>query len=88
LIKKERSITDYALVLTIVGTLISLFHNYIYIFGEGSAPCDASGVSCVAHYVTFLGYISIPLMALTGFVVTLLVLIARKRNEKALSTLK
>ena len=68
-IKKDRNISYYILPLTIFGSLVAIYHNYIYYFGEGIAPCDSSGVSCVQRLVDlFGGYISIPSMALTGFV--------------------
>jgi disulfide bond formation protein DsbB len=66
--KKDRGVVRYALPLLVVGFVISLYQNFFYYFGESSAPCDASGVSCYAHLVyEFGGYISIPMLALTGF---------------------
>jgi len=66
---KDRKVMRYALPLLCVGTLISIYHNFFYYFGEQSSlPCDASGVSCYQHIVSeFGGYISIPMMALTAF---------------------
>lgn len=86
LIKKEKHITDYALVLTIVGTLIALYHNALSWMPLNSLPCPATGPSCTILYTNTFGFITIPLMSLTGFVTVLLVLIARKRNEKSLTT--
>lgn len=83
---KDRKVLRYALPLTCVGFLISVYHNFFYYFGETSTlPCDASGVSCYQHLVSeFGGYISIPMLALTAFI-SLLTLLAvahfyNKRN--------
>lgn len=74
--KKDRNISYYIFPLLVLGSLVSIYHNFFYYFGEGTAPCDASGVSCVQALVSeFGGYISIPSLALTSFV-SLLVLLA------------
>jgi disulfide bond formation protein DsbB len=66
---KDRKVIRYVLPILCAGTLVSIYHNFFYYFGETSAvPCDASGVSCYQHLVSeFGGYISIPMMALTAF---------------------
>ena len=66
---KDRKIVKYVLPLLSVGFVISVYQNFFYYFGEGSAlPCDASGVSCYQQLVSeFGGYISIPMLALTSF---------------------
>src|SRR5581483_5756306 len=74
LVKKDFHITDYALSLTIIGTLISLYHNYVYYYNQGlNAYCQLGGVqvSCVKRYMLEFGYITIPMMALTGFLLIL-----------------
>ena len=66
---KDRRVIRYVAPLLSLGFLVSVYHNFFYYFAEnGSAPCDASGVSCYQHLVSeFGGYISIPMMALTAF---------------------
>ncbi len=74
-LKKDRSVFWYSVPLTLVGLADALFLNYKYYFNPDSAPCDASGVSCVQQLVSeFGGYISIPMLALSGFVALLVVL--------------
>ena len=65
--KKDHKIIDYALTLAIIGGLFALYHNYIYYGGTSFFPCDALGVSCAKRYVLEFGYITIPLMSLTSF---------------------
>ncbi|MES2315840.1 MAG: disulfide bond formation protein B [Patescibacteria group bacterium] len=67
--KKDIQVARYAMPLLIIGTLIAIYHNFIYYFTEYAGPCDASGVSCVQRLVSeFNGYISIPMLSLTVFV--------------------
>ena len=51
-----------------VGFIISVYQNFVYYFGNSSAVCDTSGISCFQHLVSeFGGYISIPMLSLTSF---------------------
>lgn len=82
--KKDKNIGIYALPLLLIGFLIAIYHNFIYYFGEGIAPCDASGVSCVQQLVSeFNGYISIPMLSLTSFIalITLLLVVRFYKYE-------
>lgn len=65
----DRKVIRYAAPVLSAGILVSLYHNFFYYFGEGSAlPCDASGISCYQRLVSeFGGYISIPMMSLAAY---------------------
>lgn len=80
LIKKETRILDYALSLSVVGAAISLYHNYVYLgFGTSSCQISASGaVSCATKYVVTFGYVTIPMMALTAFLLIITFLVFKK----------
>ncbi len=83
---KDRKVLRYAFPLILIGFCISVYHNLGYYFGENSGlPCDSSGVSCYQHLVSeFGGYISIPMLSLTGFFALLtLVLIVHFRQKQA-----
>jgi disulfide bond formation protein DsbB len=73
----DYNLTAYLFPLLSLGFLVSLYQNFFYYFGENSAlPCDATGVSCYQRLVSeFGGYISIPMLALTGFFSLLTILI-------------
>src|SRR3989344_2130917 len=76
---KERNIARYILLLSLVGIAISIFHYgeqvqsmlYPELF-DPLTPCDLSGVSCRATYVLEYGYITIPLMAGTAFLLNII----------------
>ncbi|MFD1019118.1 disulfide oxidoreductase [Thalassobacillus hwangdonensis] len=77
----ERQIIKYVLPLSIIGGSISLFH-YLEQKVPGFAqikPC-AQGVPCSAEYINWLGFITIPFLALTAFVsITVILWFGRKK---------
>lgn len=83
-LKKESKIVDYALSLSLIGGLISLYHNYVYYTEKVADFCGlgAAGFSCVTRYFTEFGYITIPLMALTAFLSLIFLLGIRTRQEE------
>ncbi|MBI2515121.1 disulfide bond formation protein B [Candidatus Wolfebacteria bacterium] len=84
LIKKDFKIIDYSLALALIGALFALYHNYIYYGGSSLFSCDASGlgVSCTRRYVWEFGYITIPLMSFTAFLLLIFFLAIRKYKNK------
>lgn len=86
LIKKNRDIVTYALAVVVPGFLVSLYHNYIYYSKNGlTANCVFGGsqVSCVKRYVFELGYVTIPLMALTAFALVIVFLLFAKYKQSS-----
>ncbi|WP_214739495.1 MULTISPECIES: disulfide oxidoreductase [unclassified Exiguobacterium] len=64
----DRSVRKYVLPLTIIGGLVSLYH-YLVQKVPGFAeiqPCT-QGVPCSGQYINWLGFITIPFLALTAF---------------------
>ena len=59
----------YALPLALIGLVTSVYHNLLYygIISESITPCT-QGISCTSRQIEWLGFITIPLMALTAFV--------------------
>jgi len=81
IIKKKEEIIDYSLTLSILGFVISIYHNFIYFKGLHSTVCT-SAESCITPYVSEFGYITIPMMALTAFALIILLLIIKKYYGK------
>ncbi|WP_179947366.1 disulfide oxidoreductase [Novibacillus thermophilus] len=67
--RRDRSVTYYALPFTIVGGALSLFHYAMQKTGWFSSfsPC-AEGVPCSGEYINWLGFITIPFLALVAFI--------------------
>ncbi len=68
IITQDTRMKFYALPLCVCGLVISIYHNLLYygILPESIIPCTA-GVSCTSRQIEWLGFITIPLMALTAF---------------------
>ncbi|NTU98928.1 disulfide bond formation protein B [Candidatus Falkowbacteria bacterium] len=81
--RKEHVIINYSLLLAAIGFAISIYHNYIVYQALTQTFCSLDAkVSCTEKYITVYGYISIPLMALTGFATILILLYGKKLVEK------
>jgi disulfide bond formation protein DsbB len=70
IITKDKFAIFYALPLAVVGLLISIYHNLLYynILPEAAAPCR-NGVSCTTKFIEWFGFITIPFLSLTAFVI-------------------
>lgn len=81
---KDRKIVKYVLPLLSVGFIFSVYQNFFYYFGDsGSIPCDASGVSCYQELISvFGGYISFPMLALSGFLALIAIVLVAHFYKK------
>lgn len=77
----DRAVRKYVLPLTTVGGSVSFYH-YLVQKVPGFAeiqPC-AQGVPCSGQYINWLGFITIPFLALTAFtLITILMWNVKKR---------
>jgi disulfide bond formation protein DsbB len=87
--KKEKNIVDYGIALALIGVLVAVVHNYVYYGGNLGILCDTlgSGTNCAKIYVFEFGYVTIPMMSLTGFVLIISLLTLQKFHEKKNSQL-
>lgn len=77
--KKDRNIAVYILLLSVIGAAFAIGHYGEQVYAalhpitfDPSKPCDTSGVSCAETPFFHFGYITIPLMAFTAFVLNAL----------------
>lgn len=82
LYKKDKGALRYGVLLSTLGAAIALYHYGLALGILPSLACSAVGysVSCAKQFVLVFGYITIPMMALTAFVLIVLLGIA---GEKA-----
>ncbi len=75
ILRNDRAVAFYALPLSLLGFATALYHNLLYYhwIPESLAPC-AEGISCTSRQVEWLGFITIPLLALVAFAITTLLL--------------
>jgi disulfide bond formation protein DsbB len=83
IITGDNRLKNYAFPLCLIGLAISIYHNLLYygLIPESITPCT-EGISCTSRQIEWLGFITIPLMALTAFVGVALCLIFYKPKQK------
>jgi disulfide bond formation protein DsbB len=82
IIKEDPNIRNYALPLAAIGAGIAFYHYLLQlgIITEKLAPC-AEGISCLTRYETWLGFVTLPLLAFFAFVAVIVgTLIYKKGN--------
>ena len=74
---------SYALPLEVVGLAVSVYHNLLYygVIPESITPCK-QGISCTTVQIEWLGFITIPLMALTAFVLVTVLTLLHKAGAR------
>lgn len=84
ILKKDKNLPYYVLPLSIVGLLISLYHNLLYyhILPESIAPCT-SGVSCTTKLIELFGFVTIPLLSFIAFaIITVSMILYMRKDER------
>lgn len=69
IIIRDSRMKYYAMPLCLAGLAVSVYHNLLHygIIPESLAPC-IQGIPCTLRQIEWLGFITIPLMALAAFV--------------------
>ena len=83
LIKRDNNVTRYTLWLSLIGGFIALNHYILQRASVSLLPCPAVGysASCSQVFTLQFGYITIPLMALTSFVLIITLSLLARRNH-------
>lgn len=75
----------YSLPLSLVGFSIAVYHNLLYygLIDESLAPC-VQGISCTSRQIEWFGFITIPFLSLSAFILILLftILSGRKKDSE------
>ncbi|SDW74147.1 disulfide bond formation protein DsbB [Paenibacillus sp. PDC88] len=82
---KDRSITRYVLPLSWIGGGISLFHilyQRFHAFFEDNSIVACGPTPCASNYFVWFGFITIPVMALTAFILITLLLWKLPQSEE------
>lgn len=75
LFKRDVAGISYAMLLSVVGTIIAVYQVLLPLLPEASATCSpVSSVSCSETYFTMFGYITIPVISLTTWIAMIFVL--------------
>lgn len=77
IVRNERVLAPYLIVMNAVGAVISTYHYSLHLFPNAlPAGCDpvVAGVSCVKGYQFYYGFMTFPSMALTVFLLNIILL--------------
>ncbi len=79
----DRRVGIYALPLSLLGIVVSSYHLLEqWIPGFGAAGLCRSGVPCSGRYIEWLGFITIPALAWTAFVLISVALVVALRARR------
>ncbi len=90
ILKHDGGVFDYVLPLSVLGIGVSTYHYLIQLGVIGHSAACSVGIPCGLRYVNYLGFVTIPLMALTAFTIITSVMVLGKwagRDAVALAPL-
>jgi disulfide bond formation protein DsbB len=73
--KNDRSILPYTMTLSIIGFIFAFYQYLTQLFPiafEGIALCG-TGPSCATIHINWLGFITLPLISMAGFLIVLII---------------
>jgi disulfide bond formation protein DsbB len=73
--KGDKGIVSYALPIVTIGGGFSLYHTILQKLPHNSALSACGPVSCKGDYLNWFGFITIPMLALTAFIIILVALL-------------
>ena len=79
--RKDDGIRVYAATLATIGAVIAGYHRLIQEFPDLGGSSCSTGVPCTAAYFTEFGFVTIPYMALSGFLLILALLWVDRSNS-------
>ncbi|MGG1676763.1 disulfide oxidoreductase [Neobacillus sp. NRS-1170] len=87
--RNDRGIYKYVLPLSLIGILISGYHTLLQKipYLQQFEMCT-SGVPCSKDYINWLGFITIPLLALIAFITITISLVILARSQKEEETIQ
>lgn len=81
--KKTKDAAIYCLSLSVIGFLFATYHYYGQMFNPSALPCAASGTgSCAVRFFVEFGYITIPMMSLSAFLLLIILMLLASAYEK------
>lgn len=85
LLKKAHDVEKYILPLSLTGAFIAIYNYILQISPNPLAPCSTIGfsVSCSEKFFTYFGYITIPWMSFSAFILILIFLTFSSKATKS-----
>ena len=82
----NRRLPDYVLPFSVVGLAVSTYHLLLQHGIITHTGACASGIPCNGRYVNYFGFVTIPLMALTAFLLITAAMLWTRRAENGVDT--
>jgi len=76
--RKDPHAVDYCLWFSIIGGVIALYQSVSQLTGFSLTACTSVGESCAKIYFLLFGYITLPVMSFTAFVIIALLMFVKK----------
>jgi disulfide bond formation protein DsbB len=76
ILRRDRGLHLYVLPLAILGAPISLYHYLLIKTDLFPPPPCLDGIPCTVDYIDWFGFINIPFMALTAFLIIIVMMAA------------
>jgi len=81
--RREQTVVWYALVLSVLGFILSVYHHYIQMGGTSTIPCPATGAGdCAKRFLFEFGYITMPLTGASLFALISILMVFVIRAER------
>ena len=80
-LRRDESARWYAIPLALIGSVISIYHYQLERFPDQETIACSASVPCTTIWFEQLGYITIPMMALSAFALVVVILIAGGRHH-------
>lgn len=83
-VKKDAAAARYSLLLSAAGSLVSIYHYAIQKIEFFTSSAPACGrVPCTGMYINWFGFVTIPFLALTAFVIIFIIslMIIRRKDH-------
>ncbi|MFK9089928.1 disulfide oxidoreductase [Bacillus salipaludis] len=87
--RNDRGVYKYVLPMAIIGILISGYHTILQKipYLQQFEMCT-SGVPCSKDYINWLGFITIPMLALIAFIIITISMVVLARSQKEEETIR
>ncbi len=82
ILRRDRGLYLYVLPLSLFGGLISLYHYLLIKTNIFPPPECKAGVSCTVDYLNWFGFINIPFLALTAFLIISVMMIVSALTQQ------
>ncbi|MDP2599031.1 MAG: disulfide bond formation protein B [Candidatus Liptonbacteria bacterium] len=79
--KYRMFVRKFGIFLSAIGIPIAAYHTYLQFGGFSFIPCPATGPSCQFVYFVEYGYVTIPTMSLTAFILILVLCLFPWKNR-------